>query len=419
MESPQTLQFTSPATGEQFGQVKTASLPEVQSAVADLKAAFATWSGKPFKERARILGKFQQAVIDSLDMITATITLDTGKTRQDAMSEVLMTLDLINTYRKQAAGWLRPQPVSSGLYIFKRCLVERRPFGVVLVIAPWNYPFFLSVPPIISALLAGNTVIFKPSEVTAATGVMIEQLFQSIPELSPFIRVAHGDGSVAAAIIQAAPDYIFFTGSTATGKKVLQAASEYLIPVDCELGGKDAVIVLEDANINEAARWSVWGACYNSGQSCLAVERVYVVESVYEEFVRHAVAYTKELKLGYSQEPKSLNHLGPIADPRQIKVIQAHLDDALAKGAHLLAGGETRAMFFQPTVLTEVNHDMLVMREETFGPILPIMRVKDEAEAVRLANDNPYGLGASVWSNDLKRAQRIARQVQAGCLSAA
>lgn len=416
IDTPPCLQFINPATGEPFGEVSMATPEDVSAAISDLRQSFATWSQTPVRERARILGKFQRVVVDEMDAITATITQDTGKPRQDALSEVFMAMDLLNTYRRKAPGWLKPQTASSGLYLLKKCLIEPRPYGVVLVIAPWNYPFYLAVPPIFSALLAGNTVVFKPSEVAGATGVMIEGLFRKVPELRPFIHVLHGDGQVGAEIIQAAPDYIFFTGSTATGKKVLQAAAEHLIPVACELGGKDAAIVLEDADIPEAARWSVWGACYNTGQTCLSVERVYVVESVYEEFVRQAVASAQALKQGYSQDLDSPNHIGPISDPRQIKVIQAHMADALSKGARVLTGGQSQGMFYPPTVLTGVDHTMLVMREETFGPLLPIMKVKDEAEAIRLANDNRYGLGASVWSNDLERGRRVARQIQAGSI---
>jgi acyl-CoA reductase-like NAD-dependent aldehyde dehydrogenase len=416
MDTQQSIPFANPATGEQFGQVVMAGPEDIKRAISELREAFNSWSNKPVKERARILGKFQQLVIDEIDEISAVITRDTGKTRQDALSEVFMTMDLLGTYRRKAPGWLKPQRVSSGLYIFKKCIIERKPYGVVLVIAPWNYPLYLALPPILSALLAGNTVILKPSEVTAASGILIEKLFQRIPELSPYIRVLHGDGSVGVEIIRSAPDYIFVTGSTETGKKILQAAAQHLTPVACELGGKDAVIVLDDADVPAAARWSVWGACYNTGQSCISIERAYVMEKVFDEFVNHAVAFTQELKQGYSQDPHTQNHLGPITDPRQLKVIQAHIDDARVKGARVLIGGNSTGMFFSPTVVVDVDHSMSLMREETFGPILPIMKVHDPSEAISLANENRYGLGASVWGKDLNRANAIAHQLQAGSI---
>ncbi len=416
LDTPPCLQFVNPATGEPFGEVSMATPEDASAAISELRQSFKAWNETPVRERARILGKFQQLVVDEMDAITATITQDTGKPRQDALSELFMSMDLLSTYRRKASGWLKPQTVSSGLYVFKKCLIEPRPFGVVLVIGPWNYPFYLTVPPIFSALLAGNTVVFKPSEVAGATGVMIEKLFQIVPELRPLMRVLHGDGEVGAEIIQAAPDFIFFTGSTATGQKILQAAADHLIPTNVELGGKDATIVLEDADIREAARWSVWGACYNTGQTCISVERVYVVESVYEEFVRQAVTFSQELKQGYSPELDNPNHIGPISDPRQLRVIEDHMADALAKGAQIETGGHASGMFYPPTVLTNVDHTMLVMQEETFGPLLPVMKVKDETEAIRLANDNRYGLGASVWSNNLARGRRVARQLQAGSI---
>jgi acyl-CoA reductase-like NAD-dependent aldehyde dehydrogenase len=389
---------------------------EVQEACQEMRLESKRWSQKTVQERVRILKKFQEMMIDSLDEITGVISQDCGKSRQDALIEVFVTVDMLNLYIKHAPRWLRRQKISSGLYIFKHCYVEPKPYGTVAIIAPWNYPFALSLPPVLGALLAGNTVLLKPSEVTGAVGVLIEQLFRRIPELSPYIRVLHGDGSVGAALIQSRPDYIFLTGSTPTGKKVMAAAAEHLIPVACELGGKDAMIVLEDADIPAAARWGVWGSFFNTGQTCMAVERVYVVEQVYDEFVRLALEETGKLKVGYTEDLKSPFYLGPVTDPRQVKTIQRHLEDALARGARILTGGTQNEMFFDPTILTDVDHDMLVMKEETFGPLMPIMKVKDEAEAVRLANDCLYGLGASIWGNNLDRAQRIAHQIEAATI---
>jgi succinate-semialdehyde dehydrogenase/glutarate-semialdehyde dehydrogenase len=196
----------------------------------------------------------------------------------------------------------------------------------------------------------------------------------------------------------------------------MEAASENLVPVACELGGKDAVIILEDADIEKAARWTVWGAFFNTGQTCIAVSRVYVAESRYAEFIERALHYRNLLKIGYSSELESRFYLGPMTDPRQLKIIETHMQDALAKGARVLAGGKRDGMFIEPVVMTNVDHSMLIMREETFGPILPIMKVKDEAEAIRMANDSRFGLGASIWSNDIRRAERVAHQVQAGAI---
>jgi succinate-semialdehyde dehydrogenase/glutarate-semialdehyde dehydrogenase len=225
--------------------------------------------------------------------------------------------------------------------------------------------------------------------------------------------VVHGDGQVGAALTQAGPDFIFLTGSTGTGRKAMHAAAESLTPIALELSGKDAMIVLEDADLEAAARWGVWGAFFNAGQTCMAVERVYVLESKFDEFVQLAVKHAKEFKTGYTTESDNSFSMGPVIDPRQVGIIDRHLEDALAKGARVLTGGKEKGMFFDPMVLVDVDHSMLLMREETFGPLLPIMKVKDEDEAVRLANDSTFGLGASVWSRDQKHAKRVSDQVQA------
>ena len=410
------LAFCNPATGKQFGEVLMASPEEVRRAMNEMRAAFPTWSAKSIKERIRILRKFQAVLLDAQDEITAVLNQDCGKNRQDALIELFVTVDMLSQYCAQAPRWLRRRRVSSGLYLFKQCYVDYRPHGVVAVISPWNYPLTLALPPMLVALLAGNTVILKPSEVTGATGVLIQDLLKRVPELASFVRVVHGDGRVGAALIEARPDYIFLTGSTPTGRKVMKAAADYLIPTACELGGKDAMIVLDDADIPAAARWGVWGAFFNAGQTCMAVERVYVVESVYDEFLRQTLAYTEQFKVGYSSDINESSGFGPVTDPRQVKVIERHLEDALAKGARILTGGKKHDMFFDPIVMVDVDHSMDLMCDETFGPIMPIMKVKDEAEAVRLANDNGFGLGGSVWSRDMDHAWKVAKELQAGSI---
>lgn len=407
------LAFINPATGAQFGEVKMTSPQDVQQTVNEMRAAFPTWSKKSVRERIAILRKFQQVLIEDREEISSVLNQDCGKSRQDGLIELFVSVDMLAQYRGNAERWLKPKKVSSGLYLFKRCYVEYRPHGVVAIISPWNYPLTLSLPPVLAALLAGNTVVLKPSEVTAATGVLIEKLFTKVPELAPFVRVVHGDGKVGAALVNARPDYIFMTGSTATGKKIMQTAAENLTPVALELGGKDAMIVLEDADLEAAARWGAWGAFFNTGQTCMSVERVYVVESKYDEFVRLAVQQANQLKSGYSTELNSPYFMGPVTDPRQVKVIEDHLQDALAKGARILTGKKEQGMFYTPIVLVDVDHSMKLMREETFGPLMPIMKVRDEEEAIRVANDNAYGLGASVWSSDIQRAKQVADRVEA------
>jgi acyl-CoA reductase-like NAD-dependent aldehyde dehydrogenase len=414
MTPHRTLPCINPATGQQFSEVPIVTPEHVAHAQAAMRAAWPRWSQTPVTERAHILRDFQALLLDSLDEITMVINHDCGKSRQDALLEVLVTLDLLQQYCRHAPRWLAREQVPRGLAFFKRCYVERRPRGVVAIIAPWNYPFTLAVGPAVSALLAGNTVLLKPSEWSAATGQLIEKLFNRLPALAPYVRVLHGDGATGAALVKSAPDYIFLTGSGSTARHVLLAAAENLTPVACELGGKDAMIVLEDADIERAARWGLWGAVFNAGQTCMAVERVYVVEPVYEHFVERVVAEAQALKVGYTDQPDSPYHLGAITMPRQMEIIQSHLQDALARGAKILTGGQRHDMFFEPTVLVDVDHTMRLMREETFGPLFPIMKVKDEAEAIRLANDSEYGLGGSVWSRDMARAETVAHQLRAG-----
>lgn len=409
----ETLDFINPATGAKFGEVNVTTPEGVAAAVDEMRQSFAVWSQKPLAERIRILRKFQGLLIDRRDEITSVLNQDCGKSRQDGLIELFVTVDMLAQHCAQAPKWLKRKRVSSGVYLFKQCFVEYRPHGVVAVIAPWNYPLTLALPPVLMALLAGNTVVLKPSEVTAATGALIERLIQSVPELAPFVHVVHGDGSVGAALTGSKPDYIFVTGSTPTGKKILQRASEHFIPVGLELGGKDAMIVLEDADIDAAARWGVWGAFFNTGQTCMAVERVYVVESKYEEFLNRAVQYAKEFQVGYTSEFDSPYWMGPVTDPRQVNVIEKHVEDALAKGARILTGGREKGAFYNPIVMVDVDHSMLLMREETFGPVMPIMKVRDEEEAIRLANDNAFGLGASIWSQNIAHAKSVADRVEA------
>ena len=407
------LDFFNPASGKTFGSVPVTTVEQVDQMAKELKAKSPVWAAKSLRERQQIIRKFQSLLVEKRDEITRTINQDCGKSRQDALIELFVSLDMISQYLSKSTKWLRPERVSSGLYFLKRSIVEHRPHGTVLIISPWNYPLTLSLPPVIAALLAGNTVVLKPSEVTAATGVLMEELFKSVPELSPYVMVAHGDGVVGAALVNAGLDFIFMTGSTATGRKIMASAANTLTPVALELGGKDAMIVLEDADLQKAAKWGTWGAFFNTGQTCMAVERVYVVGENYHKFVELALQETKKFESGYSTEKESRFSMGPVTDPRQAKIIDAHLEDALKKGARLLCGGKREGLFYDPMILVDVDHTMDLMKEESFGPFMPIVKVKDEHEAISLANDSKYGLGASVWSKNDAHAKRIANELQA------
>ena len=417
-----TIPFTNPATGEQFGSVPAASAAEVLAARKEMGAAAAIWAAKPVAERVRILRKLQTVMIDSLDEITAVINKDHGKSRQEALAEVFMTAEKLHLYYKKAPEWLSLRKVPRGLTFLlslsRSYYSEYMPYGVVAVIGPWNYPFELIVPAICSALLAGNTVLVKPSEVAAATGVMIANLFQRVPELSPFVRFLHGGPAVGEALVQSGPDLIFLTGSVRTGQIVAQAAAKKMIPFLCELGGKDPMIVLDDADVGAAAKWAVWGgAAFNTGQSCVAVERVYVVKEIYDQFLEAVIAEMKKIAIGYSPQKANTYNMGPLTFDRQVGIIRDHLADAQEKGARILYGGTIDGMFMEPTLVVDVDHTMKLMVEETFGPVLPVMKVDDETHAIQLANDSRFGLSAYVWSRSKGRAQRIAAQLHVGVVN--
>lgn len=409
-----TLPFMNPATGEKFGEMQASTPAEVARAMADLRHNLPTWRSKSQQERGRALQKFKEHLIDRADEITAVLNRDCGKTRQDGLVEVFITVDNLHNMIKHAPRWLRSRRVPRGLYLFKRYHTEHVPYGIVGVIGPWNYPLVQVMTPVLGALAAGNAVIIKPSEVTPAVGLLFEELFAAVPDLAPYVRVVHGGPEIGQAVVNAPPDLIFVTGSERTGQAILKAAAETLTPVLTELGGKDPLIVLEDADVEAAAKWSVWASFYHSGQVCMSVERVYVVESIYEQFVEAVKRETAAFKIGYTADIHTDNNCGPITFPRQIEIIGEHLQDAHLKGAQVVAGGGREGMFHQPTVLVNVTHDMKVMREETFGPVLPIMKVRDEAEAIQKANDCRYGLCAYVWSRDLRRAERVGQQLEAG-----
>jgi acyl-CoA reductase-like NAD-dependent aldehyde dehydrogenase len=411
------LDFINPATGEKFGEVRIATETDVNLARREMAAAQPAWAAKPVKERARLVRKLQGVILDSADEITAVINQDHGKSRLDAMHEIFMTVEKMHHYGANAHRWLGQESVPRGLYFFKRFHSERVPYGVVAIIGPWNYPIELMVPPIISALLAGNTVLVKPSEVAAATGVLLEELFNRVPELAPYVRFLHGDARTGQALVRSKPDLLFLTGSVKTGKIVAQMAVENMTPFFYELGGKDAMIVLDDADIKAAAKWGVWGAFYTTGQACVSIERVYVHEKVYDAFLSAVLDEAAKFKMGYSADIDSPYHMGPLTFERQCDIVNTHLQDAVDKGARILMGGRQTGMFLEPTIVVDVDHAMKIMWDETFGPVMPIMKVESEAHAIQMVNHSYMGLSASVWSQSLKRAEQVGRQLDVGVVN--
>ena len=418
-----------PATGEEIGRVALTMPEEVARAVDRARAAQTAWAGKSFHERGRVVMNARKIILKELEEIALLISRETGKPAAEAIAmEITPSLDLMQYFARKTESLLQRERISIGLYgwMGRTSYLVYKPVGVVGIISPWNFPWATPLGEASMALMAGNPVVLKPSELTPLTALKIRQVLTRAGLPDGVLQVVTGDGSTGAALIGAGVDKIMFTGSVATGKRVAEAAANYLIPIVLELGGKDPMIVCEDAHVENAARAAVWGAFANCGQSCAAVERCYVHEKIAQKFTEAVVAETKRLRADARTSgapdagatPAYPIDIGPMSSEQQLRTVERHVYEATARGAKALTGGErtpdTPGPFFPPTVLTNVDHEMAVMREETFGPVLPIMTFKTDDEAVRLANDSVYGLTASVWTKDLGRGKRIAEQIEAG-----
>jgi len=407
----------SPVTGAPLGTFPIGTEDDVRAAVARARAAFPAWRDLGVVARLERLRRLGPVIAARGEELAQRISEDTGKPLVESLMTELMSIPLfVEYYRKEAPKVLRRQKVpTSPLFLPRRSYVEHYPRGVVGVISPWNFPFQLAMVPAISALIGGNTVVIKPSEVTPITGEIIREVFDAIGLPDGVVEVVQGDGSTGAALTAADIDMIFFTGSVATGRKVMAAAAEKPIPCELELGGKDALIVCHDAPLERAAKAAVWGGLLNCGQMCTSVERIFVVDAVYDEFLALLKREMAKVKVGAPDEDADM---GPMTFPKQIDTVERHLAAARDAGAEVLVGGrrldERPGQFFAPTLVTGVTPEMEIYREETFGPVLPVVRVRDEDEAVRLASDHQYGLTGSVWTRDTERGLRLASRVEAG-----
>jgi acyl-CoA reductase-like NAD-dependent aldehyde dehydrogenase len=378
------------------------------------------WEALGFEGRARILRRMQKWVIDHREEVIAVIRSETGKTYEDALlAEISYGAAAFGFWATNAEKYLADEKVKSSAVLVKgkKLLLRYRPLGLVGVIGPWNYPLTNSFGDCIPALAAGNSVILKPSEITPLTSLKLAEGLQQCGIPDGVFQVATGLGATGAALVDHV-DMIMFTGSTATGKKVMAKAAETLTPVSLELGGKDPMIVLADADVERAANTALYYGMFNGGQTCISVERVYVEAPVYDEFVSKVTEKARALRQG-AGGPGSAD-VGSMTFAPQVETVERHVQDAQAKGARVLVGGsrghKDGGYWFEPTVLVDVDHTMLAMTEETFGPTLPIMKVADEEEAIRMANDSPYGLAASVFGKDIKHAEAVARRVEAGAV---
>ncbi len=371
------------------------------------------------RRRIAILREFQGKLYAKKSEIAAAITREVGKPLAEALvTEVLVALDAARFLIDNAWNLLRDERVPHGNLAtkLKSGWLVREPHGVIGIISPWNYPFSIPATETLAALVAGNAVVLKPSELTPLVALELASLLHAAGVPQDVFQVVVGDGPAGAALLRSPIDKLVFTGSVATGKRIAAAAAERLLPVVLELGGKDPMLVLDDADVDVASSAAVWGAFVNAGQACLSVERCYVHHSLYESFAKACAEKTKQLRVGNGMDAHT--DVGPMILERQVRIVEAHVEDAKACGARVLAGGarlpELGVNFYAPTVLAGVTQDMRIMREETFGPVLPVMACADDDEAVRLANDSEYGLAASVWTRDRKRGERLARRIHAG-----
>jgi acyl-CoA reductase-like NAD-dependent aldehyde dehydrogenase len=404
-----------PRTGASLGHVPDLNADEVGEVVARARVAFKAWGGLAYAERREHILSVRDLLLDRLESLVETITSETGKLDAEAVfTEVMTACETIQYYAKQGEKALRPETVSAGLMSHKKAVRTYEPLGVVGVISPWNYPFILAMTPIVTALFAGNAVVLKPSEVTPLVGRAIGDLFAEVGGHPDLVQVVTGGGATGEALVRSGVQKICFTGSVRTGKRVMATAAETLTPVLLELGGKDPMIVCADADLDRAAAGAVWGAFQNSGQTCMSVERVYVDEAVFDPFVCKVVQRTRAIRQGTGPG----NDIGSMTFSPQLDTVERHVADAVERGAKVLTGGQRVAgrdgLWYEPTVLVDVDHDMEVMRDETFGPLLPIMKVSGIDEALRLANDSPFGLNSSVWTTDPAQGRVVAASLEAG-----
>jgi acyl-CoA reductase-like NAD-dependent aldehyde dehydrogenase len=413
------ISSVNPATGEVLREIECANARDVQSAVTKAHAAQPAWAGIGVRHRIAALRDFQRRLLEKKSDIAEAVTREAGKPVAEALvTEVLIVLDAAGFLIDNAYRLLSDEPLPHGSIAnkLKSGRLLREPYGVVGIISPWNYPFSIPGTESLAALVAGNAVVLKPSELTSLVALELRSLLREAGVPEDVFQVVLGDGATGAALLHAQIDKLVFTGSVTTGKRIASVAAERLLPVVLELGGKDPMLVLDDANVDVASSAAVWGAFVNAGQTCLSVERCYVHHSLYESFARACVEKTKKLRVGQGLDPAT--DVGPMIHERQLRIVEDHVEDAVARGARILTGGsrlsELGSNFYQPTILADVTNEMRIMREETFGPVLPIMAYHTDDEAVRLANDSEYGLAASVWTGDNARGERLARRIKAG-----
>lgn len=416
-----TLPSINPATGEVVAQVERTSPAMVPGIVARARTAQSEWANVPIRERCAKLRALRERMMASRNELADSVVRESGKPRVEALfADVFVSLDSAEHWAKEAPRALHTTrlPHHSTAAKTKSGSLVHEPLGVIAIISSWNYPLAIPMSQIVPAVVAGNAVVCKTSDFTPQCGALIEKLFQDAGFPKDLVTVVQGGGEVGQALIDAQPDKVMFTGSVTTGKRVAEACAKNLIPSVLELGGKDAMIVLADADLDVASSAAVWGSYTNCGQVCLSVERLFVEQSVAERFTALCVEKTRKLRLGSGSDPST--DVGPLIRPQHVQRMSDLLHDAVSHGAKILCGGAARPdlgpNFFEPTVISNVDSRMKLFQDETFGPILAVQAVRDVEEAIARANDSPFSLAASIWTSNKQRGKTIARRLRAGAV---
>ncbi len=406
----------SPSTGEVLSTINSFTEEEAKDAIKRAKEAQAKWQEVPLNERIKILKRFQHILVKETDDVCKIIASENGKPMQEALQTEILPINILTGYfLKRAKKLLADKKIPISLIKYRKSFINYRPRGIVLVISPWNYPFSIPTGTIIMGLLAGNAIIHKPASLTPLIALKTRELFDKAGLSPDLYQVIPSSGALGSKMIEMGVDYVNFTGSTQVGLKISEMCGRLMIPCSMELGGKNPAIVCEDADIKRAAATIVFGGLTNAGQTCASIGRVYAHETVYEKIVQQVVERVKKFRIGNSMEKEV--DIGPIVDKSQLDIIETHIKDAVSKGAKILVGGkrvEGSGQFFEPTVLVNVTDDMLVVNEETFGPVIPIMKFDSYKDAIYKSNNSVYGLTAYIFSENRKHAQAIAKKIQAG-----